>query len=98
MSLIYNKKKHIISIRTPININIGTNSFVITEGVMNASIEKSNDDFFHKLTIHGVKINLKLNDKPFLKVEDLILATGLNILKLKIIIKNFFKIAKTYSS
>ena len=78
MSLIYNKKKHIISIKPPVNINFGTNLFVITEGVMNASIEKSHDDFFHKLTIHGVKINLTLNDKPFLKVEDLILATRTN--------------------
>ena len=40
MSLIYNKKKHIISIRPPVNINIGTNFFVITEGAMNVSIEK----------------------------------------------------------
>ena len=49
LSLIYNKKKHIISIRPPVNIKFGTNLFVITEGAMNASIEKSNDDFFHKL-------------------------------------------------
>ena len=90
MSLIYNKKKHIISIRPPININFGTNSFVITEGVMNASIEKSNDDFFHKLTIHGVKINLKLNDKPFLKVEDLILATRNKHSEIKDNNKEFF--------
>ena len=90
MSLIYNKKKHIISIRPPININFGTNLFVITEGVMNASIEKSNDDFFHKLTIHGVKINLKLNDKPFLKVEDLILAIRTKHSEIKDNNKEFF--------
>ena len=90
MSLIYNKKKHIISIRPPVNINIGTNLFVITEGVMNASIEKSNDDFFHKLTIHGVKINLKLNDKPFLKVEDLILAIRTKHSEIKDNNKEFF--------
>ena len=90
MSLIYNKKKHIISIRPPININIGTNLFAITEGVMNASIEKSIDDFFHKLTIHGMKINLKLNDKPFLKVEDLILATRTKHSEIKDNNKEFF--------
>ena len=90
MSLIYNKKKYIISIRPPININIGTNVFVITEGVINASMEKSNDDFFHKLTIHGVKINLNLNDKPFLKVDDLILATRTKHSEIKDNNKEFF--------
>ncbi len=83
MSLIYNKKKHIISIKPPINIKIGTNLFVITEGVMNASVEKSNDDFFHRFTLHGVKINLKLNNKPFLKIDDLILATRPKQAKIK---------------
>ncbi len=90
MSLIYNKKKHIISIRPPVNINIGSSFFVINEGVMNASIEKSNDDFFHKLTIHGVKINLNLNDKPFLKVDDLILATRTKHSEIKDNNKEFF--------
>ena len=90
MSLIYNKKKHIISIKPPVNIKIGTNLFVITEGKMNASIEKSNDDFFHKLTVHGIKINLKLNDKPFLKVEDLILATRTKHSEIKDNNKEFF--------
>ena len=90
LSLIYNKKKHIISIRPPVNINIGTNLFVITEGVINASVEKSNYDFFHKLTIHGVKINLKLNDKPFLKVENLILATRTKDSEIKENNKEFF--------
>ena len=90
MSLIYNKKKHIISIKPPVNINFGNNLFVITEGVMNASIEKSNDDFFHKLTIHGVKINLMLNDKPFLKVEDLVLATRTKHSEMKDKNKEFF--------
>ena len=90
LSLIYNKKKHIISIKPPVNIKIGTNLFEITEGVMNASIEKSNDDFFYKLTVHGVKINLKLNDKPFLKVEDLILATRTKHSEIKNNNKEFF--------
>ena len=57
---------------------------------MNASIEKSNDDFFHKLAIHGIKINLKLNDKPFLKVEDLILATRTKHSEIKDNNKEFF--------
>ena len=90
LSLIYNKKKHIISIKPPINIKIGTNLFVITEGVMNASVEKSNDDFFHRFTFHGVKINLKLNNKPFLKIDDLILATRTKQAKIKDYKKEFF--------
>ena len=90
MSLIYNKKKHIISIKPPVNIKIGTNLFVITEGAINASIEKSDDDFFHRFTLHGVKINLKLNNKPFLKVDDLILASRPKHSKVKDSKKEFF--------
>ena len=90
MSLIYNKKKYIISIKPPVNIKIGTNSFVITEGLMNASMEKSNDDFFQRLTVHGVKINLKLNNKQFLKIDELILATRSKYSKMKNNNKEFF--------
>ena len=90
MSLIYNNKKHIISIKPPVNIKIGSNFFVITEGIMNASIEKSNDDFFHRFTFHGVKISIKLNKKPFLKIDDLILATRPKNSKVKDNNKEFF--------
>ena len=90
MSLIYNKKKHIISVKPPVKIKIGTNLFVITEGVMNVSVEKSTDDFFHRFTFHGVKINLKLNNKPFLNVDDLILATRPKQSKIKDYNKEFF--------
>tara|TARA_B100001057_G_scaffold196560_1_gene197348 strand:- start:1348 stop:2139 length:792 start_codon:yes stop_codon:yes gene_type:complete len=90
MSLIYNKKKYIISIKPPVNIKIGTNSFVITEGLMNASMEKSNGGFFQRLTVHGVKINLKLNNKQFLKIDELILATRPKYSKMKNNNKEFF--------
>ena len=90
MSLIYNKKKYIISIKPPVNIKIGTNLFVITEGLMNASMEKSDDGFFQRLTIHGVKINLKLNNKKFLEINDLIFATKPKHSKIKHDNKEFF--------
>ena len=75
MSLIYNRKKNIISIKTPVNIIIGNKKFVITEGMMNASVQKSNEDYANRFTFHGVKISLNLNNKTLLKIDDLIFAT-----------------------
>ena len=75
MSLIYNQKNYIFSIEPPINIKIGSNLLIISEGKMNASMANFKDNLLNGFTFHGENLNLNLNNKPFFKIEDLIFAT-----------------------
>ena len=92
MSLIYNRKKYILSIETPINIKIGTNLFEINEGKLDASIKYSNDKLIKNFTFHGTNIHSYINKKILITFEDLLFAT-----RLKETYKNdfFFKPKKT---
>ena len=77
MSLIYNRKKYILSIDPPINIKIGTNLFEINEGNLDASIKYSNDKLINNFTFHATNIHTYINKKIFITFEDLLFATRL---------------------
>ena len=75
MSLIYNRKKYILSIEPAINIKIGTNLFEINEGDLNASIKYSNDKLINNFTFHATNIRSYINKKILITFEDLLFAT-----------------------
>ena len=77
MSLIYNRKKYILSIEPAINIKIGTNLFEIKEGDLNASIKYSNDKLINNFTFHATNIQSYINKKILITFEDLLFATRL---------------------
>ena len=77
MSLIYNRKKYILSIEPAINIKIGTNLFEINEGDLNASIKYSNDKLINNFTFHATNIRSYINKKILITFEDLLFATRL---------------------
>ena len=77
MSLIYNRKKYILSIEPAINIKIGTNLFEINEGDLNASIKYSNDKLINNFTFHATNIQSYINKKILVTFEDLLFATRL---------------------
>ena len=77
MSLIYNRKKYILSIEPPIKIKIGTNLFEINEGNLNASIKYSNDKLIDNFTFHATNIQSYINKKILITFEDLLFATRL---------------------
>ena len=77
MSLIYNRKKYILSIEPAINIKIGTNLFEINEGDLNASIKYSNDKLINNFTFHATNIQSYINKKILITFEDLLFATRL---------------------
>lgn len=77
MSLIYNRKKYILSIEPPINIKIGANLFEINEGNLNASIKYSNDKLINNFTFHATNIQSYINKKILITFEDLLFATRL---------------------
>lgn len=77
MSLIYNRKKYILSIEPPINIKIDTNLFEINEGDLNASIKYSNDKLINNFTFHATNIQSYINKKILITFEDLLFATRL---------------------
>ena len=77
MSLIYNRKKYILSIEPAINIKIGTNLFEIKEGDLNASIKYSNDKLINNFTFHATNIRSYINKKILITFEDLLFATRL---------------------
>ena len=77
MSLIYNRKKYILSIEPAINIKIGTNLFEINEGDLNASIKYSNDKLINNFTFHATNIRSFFNKKILITFEDLLFATRL---------------------
>ena len=75
MSLIYNRKKYILSIEPAIDIKIGTNLFEINEGDLNASIKYSNDKLINNFTFHATNIRSYINKKILITFEDLLFAT-----------------------
>lgn len=75
MSLIYNRKKYVISIQPPINIKLKPNSFEIITGKIEASIKYFNNKSLKNFTLHAIDIHSNLNNKFSFKLNDLLFAT-----------------------
>ena len=76
-SLIYNKKKYIIFIDTPINIKTDNLSVTLLAKNLKASFTNGKNEFLNKFTIYGEEIDIILNNLSIFKVTDAIVAKRL---------------------
>ncbi len=76
-SLIYNKKKYIIFLDTPINIKTDDLSLTLLAKNLKASFTNGKNELLNKFTIYGEEIDIYLNNQSIFKVADAIVAKRL---------------------